>query len=212
MIDFRAQLPPVRDQGPRGTCVAFAVTAAHEIRRAQGERLSDGFLYWGCKQGDGTGGGSGTTLPAAASALAQYGQSVEALWPYEPGWDDNVPVRTPSAAAIADGASRLCTGLRRLPATVDQITAALAGGRVVVLVTWVFENWRRADRGVIALPETRDRRLGLHAVLTAGYRTGPGPTSIVIRNSWGRDWGDDGYGYLSGGYVDMHAVSAWVLD
>ena len=55
-VDLRALMAPVRDQGQRGTCLAFAVTAAHEVGRSGGsspEDLSEEALYWGCKRTDG---------------------------------------------------------------------------------------------------------------------------------------------------------------
>jgi hypothetical protein len=36
-----------------------------------------------------------------------------------------------------------------------------------------------------------------HAVLLVGYRTINGQTYYVVRNSWGNNWGDGGYGYIS---------------
>ncbi len=84
---MRALLPPVRDQGQRGTCVAFAVTAAHEVARAAGtqvsEDLSEEALYWGCKIIDGNW-KSGTSFGSAAAAIGATGQPLEAIWPYQP--------------------------------------------------------------------------------------------------------------------------------
>src|SRR5262249_38762517 len=86
-VDIREILPPVRDQGQRGTCVAFAVTAAHEIARAAGaagsEDLSEEALFWGCKIIDGNG-RAGTSFSSASAALGATGQPLEAVWPYDP--------------------------------------------------------------------------------------------------------------------------------
>ncbi len=75
-VDLRPLFPPVRDQGIRGTCVAFAVTAAHELARQSSignyEDLSDEALYWNCKQIDGDL-QEGTSFDSAAEALEQAG-------------------------------------------------------------------------------------------------------------------------------------------
>ncbi len=82
VADFRPQLGPVRDQGPRGTCLSFAVTAAHEHarRRRRGALLDDlgeEILYWLCKQVDGDS-VAGTYPGSAAKALTDTGQSAAA--------------------------------------------------------------------------------------------------------------------------------------
>jgi hypothetical protein len=58
IVDLSGSLGPVRDQGNRGTCLAFATTAGHESTRLSdlgGPRtdLSEELLYWACKQVDG---------------------------------------------------------------------------------------------------------------------------------------------------------------
>lgn len=79
-------MPPVRDQGERGTCLAFAVTAAHEVARAHVmgivEDLAEETLYWGCKQIDGDT-DDGTYLDSTVVALRQWGQPTESHWPYD---------------------------------------------------------------------------------------------------------------------------------
>src|SRR6266508_4574515 len=78
VVDLSAVLGPVRDQGNRGTCLAFATTAGHESTRLSDlgdprTDLSEELLYWACKQLEGNT-SSGTKPAAAARALAETGQ------------------------------------------------------------------------------------------------------------------------------------------
>src|SRR5438045_2427811 len=85
LSDLRPKLPSIKDQGKRGTCLAFAVTASHERARAISttilEGLSEEVLYWGSKQVDDNI-LVGTTFNSAADALQRWGQPAEAVWPY----------------------------------------------------------------------------------------------------------------------------------
>jgi C1A family cysteine protease len=60
-------------------------------------------------------------------------------------------------------------------------------------------------KGEIPLPGKGDSLLGGHAVLAVGYddqrQIGDEPGALLIRNSWGRDWGAAGYGWLPYAYV-----------
>jgi len=49
-------------------------------------------------------------------------------------------------------------------------------------------------------------------VLLVGY-DGDATTDghFIVRNSWGSDWGEGGYGYLPSAYVDAHGLQAWTL-
>src|SRR5579871_6198034 len=102
-IDLRQLQAPIKDQGRRGTCVAFAATAAHEALRSGGaDDLCEEFLYWAARQRDGLPRATeGTTLAAAAGALADLGQPPEGHWPYDESRDCLDPAYQPSAAALA---------------------------------------------------------------------------------------------------------------
>jgi C1A family cysteine protease len=77
----------------------------------------------------------------------------------------------------------------------------------------LYRTWHDAWRsGRIALPTAIDAPLGKHAIVAVGYQASPRRIDFVIRNSWGADWGDDGYGYLPAAYVDRYAVAAWALS
>ena len=52
---------------------------------------------------------------------------------------------------------------------------------------------------------------GGHAMLLVGYEEDmsiPGGGAFIVRNSWGGDWGDGGYGRLPYAYVELFATSA----
>ncbi len=135
-VDLRGLYPPVRDQGKRGTCVSFATTASHEQHRGQGEELSPEFLHWAAKTLDGVPHTEGTTLRAAAEALANLGQAGESLWHYDERRDQFVALYQPPAAARTDALTRCWTRGGAIPSGVAELRAALDAGRSPVLAAW----------------------------------------------------------------------------
>jgi hypothetical protein len=124
-VDLRPRFDGVRDQGRRPTCLAFAVTAIHEVKRAAPEHttedLSDEALYWGCKRTDGNT-RRGTGFDSGKVALAKWGQPLEAVLPYDFAKDDSKPVRAISGAG---GAAWFKEGLRPVRVGETEIKASL---------------------------------------------------------------------------------------
>ena len=207
--DLRATLAPVRDQGQRGTCLAFAVTAAHEVSRGDGasspDDLSEEALYWGCKRTDGNW-NAGTTFGSAAMAIGRWGQPVEADWPYDPTRVEGVAY-SPASRVGRSGWFR--TGLRSVAVTLADVHSHLDGGTPVLLSLTVFDTFFRPDAaGHIADPPPGANARGCHAVLAVGHQAG----ELLIRNSWGPTWALGGYAWIGEGYVGRHAGSAWIVD
>ena len=208
MVDLRATLPPIRDQGQRGTCVAFAVTAAHEVSLIGGSAaadLSEEGLYWGCKRTDGNW-KSGTSFTSAATALTRWGQPAETDWPYDPTRPDGVAYSPPSQAG---GTGWFQSGLRRVGVSLSEVRAHLDGGTPVLLDLTVFDTLYRPDAyGRIADPSVGARSRGRHAVVAVGHQ----PNELLIRNSWGTTWAVGGYAWIGDTYIGSHIGSAWIID
>jgi hypothetical protein len=211
-VDLRPLLPSVRDQGRRDTCLAFAVTAAHEVMRADGGdvqlQLSEEFLHWGTRQlcGD-----ARTTLDAAARALERWGQPERVVWPYDKERREAGLAYQPPSPGFA---ASFRAALIRLRPDVSEIGSRLRAGQPVVLSVSLSDPFFRPANGCVAVPRVSEVIDARHALLVVGISFGPDEyaESLIVRNSWGDGWGLGGYAYLPIEYVARHAIEAAVVD
>lgn len=203
-----ATLPPPVSQGPRNTCVAFTIAAMVQTLSNDPTDLSEQFIYWISKDRDRIPGDVGTNPLVALRAVAELGVCREETWPYRPEPVDhtNPGHERPSEVAFREAKQRRIAGVEQLPARdVNQIKAALAAGKPVLIGLMIGEHWtssgqvRRIGRVRRALPG--EQQLGGHAMCALGYRddpAAPGGGYFIVRNSWGSDWANenpDGAGY-----------------
>jgi hypothetical protein len=205
-LDLRDRQSPIKDQGRRGTCVACAATAGHEALRGEGIDLSAEFLHWAAKRRDGLPAtADGTTLAAAADALAQDGQPPEELWPYDETRDQRAVGYAPPGDCTAIALARRLAGGADLTPSAVAVRHALARDQAVVLGIRLHATWfQLPPDGRVGMPAAGARDFGGHAVLVVGYDA----DALIVRNSWGPDWGLDGYAYLPDAYVDAFGVVA----
>ncbi|CAF1691420.1 unnamed protein product, partial [Adineta ricciae] len=79
----------------------------------------------------------------------------------------------------------------------------LAQGFPIVVSINVFSSFdKAAERGIVPMPrsfEDRQALHGRHAVLIVGYSNSS--QAFIVRNSWGENWGDQGYCYIPYDYI-----------
>lgn len=208
-IDYRPNLPPVFDQGARGSCVACAVSwspkAFAEINEGDFpvRGLSAAYLYSKCKQMDGVPNTEGTYLRTAMQVLQKHGIPPEDVMPYNTLSTLPAPkVPTiPKEAEEAAGHYRIATYAQIAAPTdtaVDRskllgvIRQALVHEGPFVLALLVCTNFNPDINGRLPVPS--GMVLGGHAVGIVGDL--PDIGCLILRNTWGREWGLDGYAYL----------------
>ena len=198
-LDFRSVLLDVRDQGPRPTCLAHAVTAAHEHARSSGVHLSPEYLHFFADTANSL---SARSIDQIAKALQSEGQAKESDCPYllaDPpsGWkpSSGVPVfKHASEPKMPD------------PGTIELLIRA---GCAPVLGITLPESFFDPHAPWVILSAGKIR--GLHAVTCAGIGRHLGDRIFLIRNSWGADWGDGGYAWLDDNFLARHLKQVLLL-
>jgi C1A family cysteine protease len=219
--DWREYCPPVADQKGLACCTSHAGVGLLEYfeRRARG-RLLDGsclFLYAMTRRLLLCPGDTGANLRTTLKALVRFGLPPARHWPYDPRRCDEEPAAFLFAFA-REFQSLLYVRLdpAGVPgaAALQRVKAFLAAGFPSVFGLTAFTSLSaEAD---IPFPTQYDAVRGGYALAAVGYddrrRIRSARGSLLVRNCWGPEWGEDGYGWLPYAYVEQQlAVDFWTL-
>jgi len=220
-VDLRPWASPVEDQGNLGSCTAQAGAGVIEYyeRKAFGRHIDSSrlFLYKATRNLMKAKGDSGAYLRMTMGAMVLFGVPPEKYWPYtdaEEGFDKEPPA---FCYAFAQSYKTLLyyrhdpAGAARA-AVLERLKTHLAAGHPAMFGFTVYSSIDQAETtGRIPEPFGRERIEGGHAVVAMGYDDSltvanasggePSRGALLIRNSWGKGWGEAGYGWLPYAYV-----------
>lgn len=192
-LDLSNKFSKVRNQGPEGTCVAFATTSVKESQEVNGVYLSPRFIY--DRVGLPTG---GAYLRDAMKVLTEVGVCPEECQPYTPNLKNQ-----PTSDALDRAKPNKIKGYARLNIISEMKLCLVQNGCFAISVK-VTDKWTNPINGVI---EEGGNFIGGHAITFVGYDDS---TKLVkFRNSWGENWGVNGYGYMTYDYLMNNLLDAW---
>lgn len=191
----------IRNQGGIGTCTANAsLEAAGYLYVRDGKpdpvfaRL---FQYWVSRvkiEKVAASNDSGCQIRDVMLALQQYGACAESIWPYAD--DSTTFTKTPSDACFQQALTHKLNFFYRCP-DLNTIKASIAQGFPVIFGFSVPENFMSdecAATGIIKVPTPAETFDGGHCMMIAAWDDG---TKMVSGpNSWGEDWGDNGWFHM----------------
>lgn len=220
-----AYCSPIEDQGQLGSCTAQAVVGLMEyMMRRSGVDHVDGsrlFVYKTTRKLLGWTGDTGAFLRTAMQSVVTFGIPPEKHWPY----DISRYEEEPSAFLYSYASNYQALNYVRLDPSylsqhqvLDLLKRVLAAGYCVVFGFSVYSSLSNAPD--IPYPMSHDKLQGGHAVMAVGYDDdhmvkGKKVPSLIIRNSWGENWGVRGYGFLPYEYLlnglarDFWSVFKW---
>ncbi|EQC27923.1 hypothetical protein SDRG_14344 [Saprolegnia diclina VS20] len=182
-------LPDVRNQGKCGSCYAFAAVAVAEFAHclATGEKVDvavQELVSCDSRSGGGCDGGSAN---AAMNTLARTPMCLAADYPYTSG-TTKVNGECKSSSCPTKKQLKIGTAVRTYGE--NNLVASLQLRPTAVTVEAGNDAWRFYKGGVVtSCPGKRSD----HAVLAVAYGTENGTPYYKIKNSWGPNWGDNGY-------------------
>jgi C1A family cysteine protease len=129
----------------------------------------------------------GTYISCAFDVLRRFGVPPEADW----SWNSNKINTPPSWLSMRKAYLHKITGFYKIRETgsarVQAVLECLRAGNPVAFGTSTGDNWQLYKKGqVLNVPSTKT---GRHATVLIGYQKG----LFLGENSWGNNWGDDGF-------------------
>lgn len=197
-VDLRLMCSPIESQGNVGSCTGQSIVGALEmIERRDGNGkytdLSRLFVYYNERVLINTvNEDSGAYIRDGIKVISKIGVCVETLHPYI---EKNFK-KKPTKKAFKDASSRLFNSYERITEFKDQLRC-LADGYPFVFGMTVYDSFMSdevAKTGIVPMPKSKEKTQGGHAVLAVGYDNKT--KRVIVRNSWGTEWGDKGYFYL----------------
>jgi C1A family cysteine protease len=236
-VDLRHDFGPVEDQGQLQSCSAHTVIGLVEYLhwKEKGERLnlSRLFAYKTMRNMLRWTGDRGGYIRTAVKAMVAFGAPPEEYWPYDIARFDVEPSGfLYSYASWFRGLryARLDPPPKLAGEPIDvlgEIKRALADRSPVAFGFPVYGFVTRDPRIPVHRRDDPTPLVGGHAVIAVGYdddaklqttdgtgrRIDSGERgALIIRNSWGRRWGRDGYGFLPYSYVQSRlACDFWTI-
>lgn len=209
-------MPPVLDQQSLGSCVSNAVCNALGFLNLKMNKpvnlKSRLFNYYNTRVLEGTiDSDSGCQIRNAIKISNQIGNCYEITWPYDIAKFKNKPTNS----TYTEANSHKITVYQRVTQNRNAIKACLVSGFPIIIGFMCYNtlfNPSVERTGDILNPTRRDYIIGGHCVLITGYNDAT--QRYEIMNSWGTDWGNNGYGSIPYSYVENsnYAFDFWQIQ
>lgn len=226
-INLREWCSPVEDQLTLGSCTANAVVGMVEYfqKRAYGIHMEGSrlFVYKATRKLMLSVGDSGAWLRSVMGALILFGVPDEKYLPYtldgetvNPDWDSEPDAFLYSLANHFSAVNYFCHDPISKDVPKDEVLASvktyLAAGIPAMFGFFGFPSFEAGDEpGSIPYPSQNEQAQWGHAIMAVGYddnkvivNTRDNQSTkgaLLIRNSWGTKWGQEGYGWIPYDYV-----------
>lgn len=233
VFDPKSSFPPDKDlredwwkvgyQDCTGSCVGWAtadgVLRWHFVkagRLAPDEPLSVRYIWMAAKEMDNYTKRptsfieiDGTSLKTALDIARKYGVVTNSVLPFEFPPGSLVLYTTGNENAFYILAAKLrISGYFNLGGNLDEWRSWIANKGPVLVRLDVDTSWDNATASHgnldVYYPPDKTQPTG-HCVALVGYT----PDRFIVRNSWGTNWGDNGFGYASNDYASKAITEAY---
>jgi len=214
-VDLRADWWTISDQGNSGACVGFG-TADGVLRYlftktkalSPNERLASGALWIQAKETDefiqyptAFIQLEGTSLKAALNVAQRWGVVRESIAPFGDLYTKDAPTFYRLSAQMR------ISGFYNLGKNFNNWKQWLSSSGPILAAINVDSSFENATSTNGMLDNYDNNRIyGGHAICFVGYTQ---DNRVIIRNSWGKSWGDNGFAYASIDWIMKACLEAY---
>lgn len=212
-VDLREWDTIVESQDSLGSCSSNALTNAYELMVKQEyseyyKQLSRLFIYYNTREEYGSiTEDSGMFLRDGLKSLSKLGVCSEELWPYDiDKFDDH-----PTDDCYEDAKKRKILKYQKLESNY-YITEVLNNNKPVVFGMEIYDSFMNLNERIstVNLPSRKEKTRGGHAMCMVGYDLDQ--RLFLAKNSFGSDWGDNGYCWIPFDYIKQEGYDIWTFD
>ena len=213
-VDLTKWAPPVKNQGPVGSCTAWSidynlfgwyVIKYHHV----GGMHSPMYTYAQIVNGRNTGTTFEDNLWIGLTKGIPAVKDVK--YPYFNYHHKPTSKETKKAAKYKiKSYFNIFTGTQYGDTAELLLKYQLANRGPAVIAIPVYKEFDKANskNSLVGLPADKNTLRGYHGLAVFGYNS----KGLVIENSWGKAWGDKGFGTLSWDFVNQYAVESSAIN
>ncbi|MCB2340182.1 C1 family peptidase [Clostridium estertheticum] len=216
-VDLTSQFPKVDNQGNLGSCVSWATGYADKTYQEGQEWkwplntisniFSPAYIYNQIHV-DNSADGGGANFSDAFNILETQGCTTLADMPYD--GNEYAWKTTPTAKQKANAAKYKAESWNELPdGNYSAIKAQLANGNPVVIGISVYPDFDKLNASNPIYDQVYGTSRGGHALCVIGYDDTKRAVKII--NSWGTNWGINGYGWISYDLIKSQNIEAYTM-
>ena len=212
-VDLSNFFPKPQHQGNQGSCVGWAVGYALKTYQEAKEfsvpqpqewdHFSPAFVFNAINQADNC--EEGSYIKDALELIANVGAVRWQDFPYQP--DQCLPPSEDIKAMAKDYSIQAYRRLQK-DGMLFSIREALSQEKPVVIAMKTYESFDNWQGGANYRPGEDEFQTGFHAVTVVGYSEDRKALKII--NSWGEDWGDNGFFWMDFRAVPQLIAEAYV--
>lgn len=148
------------------------------------------------------------TFPITSLRISKgWGFPSEDAWPYAEAAKNWPQLEEPIDIDKLAKENRI--GVYQRIRSLNECKLILSQKNVLISSLPVYKQWYNSKDGKIKMPEPGEINKGFHAILICGYNDLK--SELIFVNSWGENWGDNGFGFLPYSYFETLAIEAWTI-